>query len=82
MPYVKPAATYAKTASVSEKNGNNMRKVIDFKDTLDRGIYNITIKNNDGSIEKWLNCQPDLYTLTRWVDKCEIKWFKIELRNN
>lgn len=42
-------------------------------------MYKITIVNNDGTRETTKTDSPNLYGLMRWVDKCEIKSFKIEL---
>lgn len=42
-------------------------------------VYKITLVNNDGTKEKIETDSPNLYELMRWVDKCEIKSFTIEL---
>lgn len=55
-------------------------KTEDNKGTTAEGMYKITIGYNDGSREIVRHTQIlDTYGLTRAVDKCEIKYFRVEL---
>lgn len=41
--------------------------------------YKITISTFDGKRETYTAEDPNLYGLMRALEKCEIKWYKIEL---
>ena len=58
-----------------------MNYVKDYKGTDFEGIYTVTIKNLDGSTDTRKHYDPNFYELFRMVEKCEIKWFKVELSN-
>lgn len=52
---------------------------IDHKDTNERGILRVTITLNNGKREIHRHVTPDIYALTRMVEKCEIKAFSVSL---
>lgn len=52
---------------------------IDHKDTAERGQFRVTITLNNGKREIHRHITPDIYALTRMVEKCEIKSFSIAL---
>lgn len=52
---------------------------IEHKGTAEQGMYRVTLTLNDGKREIHRHYTPNIYGLTRLVDKCEIKSFSISL---
>lgn len=52
---------------------------IDHQGKEEAGIYRVTLTLNNGKREIHRHYTPDLYALTRLVDKCEIKSFSLSL---
>lgn len=52
------------------------RRHYDFSKSNESGLYQIKIRKFNGDMEIWHNVMPNLYGLTRMVDKCEIKSFE------
>ncbi len=52
---------------------------INYAGTHKQGMYKITITFYDGTREVWRHTHLNDYELSRAIDKCEIKSYKVEL---